>query len=97
MMHLEQQHSELEKENAGLHKNLKDCHILLVASKVDPGEFVLPFQKGLILLFDIQLNMFCLFLVLGERVGEASQESEIQRKEIMVCIYLFSLDIIIIL
>lgn len=38
MMDLEQQHGELEKENAGLHRNLKDCHILLVAAKVDPGE-----------------------------------------------------------
>lgn len=44
MMDLQQQHSELEKENAGLQKNLKDCHILLIAAKVDPGEFVLPFQ-----------------------------------------------------
>lgn len=29
---------------------------------------------------------------MGERVGEAAQENEIQRKEVMVCIYFYSLD-----
>uniref|UniRef100_A0A3Q3WQP3 Uncharacterized protein n=1 Tax=Mola mola TaxID=94237 RepID=A0A3Q3WQP3_MOLML len=33
---LELQFSNLEKENAGLQSNLKDCHVLLVASKIDP-------------------------------------------------------------
>uniref|UniRef100_A0A3Q4BJX9 Uncharacterized protein n=1 Tax=Mola mola TaxID=94237 RepID=A0A3Q4BJX9_MOLML len=38
---LELQFSNLEKENAGLQSNLKDCHVLLVASKIDPlGERV---------------------------------------------------------
>lgn len=90
MMHLEQQHSDLEKENAGLHKDLKDCHILLVAAKVDPGEFLLSFQKGLILLsIEMQLNMFLFVSVLGERVAEAAQENEIQQKKVMVCIFFF--------
>lgn len=42
---LELQFSDLEKENAGLQKNLKDCHALLVAAKIDPGEYVSPFSK----------------------------------------------------
>nr|XP_046228306.1 small kinetochore-associated protein [Scatophagus argus] len=54
---LELQFSDLEKENVGLQKNLKDCHVLLVAAKIDP--------------------------VLGERVGEAAQQNEDQRKEVM--------------
>ncbi|XP_039981473.1 small kinetochore-associated protein [Xiphias gladius] len=54
---LELQFSDLEKENAEFQKNLKDCHVLLVAAKIDP--------------------------VLGERVGEAAQENEDQRKEAM--------------
>ncbi|KAK2855967.1 hypothetical protein Q5P01_004702 [Channa striata] len=54
---LELQFSDLEKENAEVQKNLKDCHILLVAEKIDP--------------------------VLGERVGEAAQQNEEQRKEAM--------------
>ncbi|XP_070705803.1 small kinetochore-associated protein [Pempheris klunzingeri] len=54
---LELQFSELEKENAGVQKNLKDCHVLLVAAKIDP--------------------------VLGERVGEAAQQNEDKRKEVM--------------
>lgn len=62
---LELQFSELEKENAGIQKNLKDCHVLLVANKIDP--------------------------VLGERVGEAAQQNEDQRKEVMVYIFYFSL------
>lgn len=41
---LELQFSELEKKNAGLQKNLKDCHALLVAAKVDPGKYVSPLQ-----------------------------------------------------
>ena len=41
---LELQFSNLEKENVGLQSNLKDCHVLLVASKIDPGEFVPPFS-----------------------------------------------------
>ncbi|KAM7367657.1 hypothetical protein PAMP_013942 [Pampus punctatissimus] len=54
---LELQFNNLEKENAEVQKNLKDCHVLLVASKIDP--------------------------VLGERVGEAAQQNEDQRKEVM--------------
>ncbi|KAM7395104.1 hypothetical protein PAMA_006722 [Pampus argenteus] len=54
---LELQFNNLEKENAAVQKNLKDCHVLLVASKIDP--------------------------VLGERVGEAAQQNEDQRKEVM--------------
>lgn len=45
---LELQLSELEKKNAGLHKNLKDCHAVLVATKVDPGIYVSPFQSVLL-------------------------------------------------
>ncbi|XP_035535178.1 small kinetochore-associated protein [Morone saxatilis] len=33
---LELEFSDLEKENAGVQKNLKDCHVLLVAAKIDP-------------------------------------------------------------
>ncbi|XP_034555679.1 small kinetochore-associated protein [Notolabrus celidotus] len=33
---LELQKSDLEKENTQVQKNLKDCHVLLVASKIDP-------------------------------------------------------------
>ncbi|XP_040919687.1 small kinetochore-associated protein isoform X2 [Toxotes jaculatrix] len=54
---LELQFSDLEKKNAGVEKNLKDCHVLLVGAKIDP--------------------------VLGERVGEAAQQNEDQRKEAM--------------
>ncbi|KAM6991857.1 small kinetochore-associated protein [Tautogolabrus adspersus] len=54
---LELQFSDLEKENSEVQRNLKDCHVLLVAAKIDP--------------------------VLGERVGEAAQQNEDQRKEVM--------------
>ncbi|KAG7222699.1 hypothetical protein INR49_026308 [Caranx melampygus] len=54
---LELQFSDLEKENTEVQKQLKDCHVLLVAAKIDP--------------------------VLGERVGEAAQQNEDQRKEAM--------------
>ncbi|CAJ1078346.1 small kinetochore-associated protein [Xyrichtys novacula] len=39
---LQLQFSGLEKENAEVQKNLKDCHVLLVAAKIDPilGELV---------------------------------------------------------
>ncbi|XP_069578446.1 small kinetochore-associated protein [Brachyistius frenatus] len=39
---LELQYNNLEKENAEVHKNLKDCHVIMVASKIDPvlGETV---------------------------------------------------------
>ncbi|XP_074541705.1 small kinetochore-associated protein [Halichoeres trimaculatus] len=33
---LELQCNDLEKENARVEKNLKDCHVLLVAAKIDP-------------------------------------------------------------
>ncbi|XP_059212453.1 small kinetochore-associated protein [Centropristis striata] len=33
---LELQYREIEKENAEVQKNLKDCHILLVAANIDP-------------------------------------------------------------
>ncbi|CAK6975986.1 small kinetochore-associated protein [Scomber scombrus] len=54
---LELQCNDLEKENAKVQKNLKDCLVLLVAEKIDP--------------------------VSGERVGEAPQQNEDQRKEVM--------------
>ncbi|XP_022625448.1 girdin-like [Seriola dumerili] len=54
---LKLQFSDLEKENAEAQKQLKDCHVLLVAAKIDP--------------------------VLGERVGDAAQQNEDQRKEAM--------------
>lgn len=44
-MELELQFSDLEKENAGVQKNLKDCHALLVTAKIDPGEYVSPFSQ----------------------------------------------------
>ncbi|XP_058469558.1 small kinetochore-associated protein isoform X2 [Solea solea] len=34
---LELEFTDLEKENAQAQKNLKDCHILLVTAKIDPG------------------------------------------------------------
>ncbi|KAF0023780.1 hypothetical protein F2P81_024410 [Scophthalmus maximus] len=37
MAELEMQFGDLEKENAEVQKNLKDCHVLLVAAKMDPG------------------------------------------------------------
>ncbi|XP_020495595.1 small kinetochore-associated protein isoform X1 [Labrus bergylta] len=54
---LELQFYNLEKENSEVQRNLKDCHVLLVAAEIDP--------------------------VLGERVGEAAQQKEDQRKEVM--------------
>ncbi|XP_061668339.1 small kinetochore-associated protein [Syngnathoides biaculeatus] len=40
--HLQQQFSDLEKENSEVQKNLKDCQIILLAAKIDPisGEVV---------------------------------------------------------
>ncbi|XP_061560624.1 small kinetochore-associated protein isoform X1 [Phycodurus eques] len=40
--HLQQQFSDLEKENSEVQKNLKDCQIILVAAKIDPisGELI---------------------------------------------------------
>uniref|UniRef100_H3BW26 Kinetochore localized astrin (SPAG5) binding protein n=1 Tax=Tetraodon nigroviridis TaxID=99883 RepID=H3BW26_TETNG len=52
-----QQCKELKEETAGLQKNLKDCHVLLVTANMDP--------------------------VSGERVGEAAQQKENQRTEVM--------------
>lgn len=40
---LELQFSDLEKENTEVQKNLKDCHVLLVSAKIDPGEYVAQF------------------------------------------------------
>ncbi|KAL6095715.1 uncharacterized protein ACO6RY_09584 [Pungitius sinensis] len=54
---LELQMSGLVKENAEVRKNLKDCHVVLVAANIDP--------------------------VLGERVGEAAQQNNDTRKEVM--------------
>ncbi|KAM8832623.1 small kinetochore-associated protein isoform 2-T2 [Spinachia spinachia] len=54
---LELQFSGLEKENAEIRKNLKDCHVLLVTANIDP--------------------------VLGERVGEAAQQNNDKREEVM--------------
>lgn len=42
---MELQFTDLEKENVGLQKNLKDCHVLLVGAKIDPGEYVSSFSK----------------------------------------------------
>ncbi|XP_029966534.1 small kinetochore-associated protein [Salarias fasciatus] len=44
---LERQFSELEKENVDIKKNLKDCHVLLVAAQIDPvsGETVGETQR----------------------------------------------------
>ncbi|KAG8011397.1 hypothetical protein GBF38_006170, partial [Nibea albiflora] len=36
VVELELQFSDLEKENSGVQKNLRDCHALLVAAKIDP-------------------------------------------------------------
>lgn len=37
---MELQFKDMKEENAGLQKNLKDCHVLLVAAKMDPGKCV---------------------------------------------------------
>lgn len=34
---LEQQYSDLQGTNADIKKRLKDCHVLLVAGNIDPG------------------------------------------------------------
>ncbi|XP_026173798.1 small kinetochore-associated protein isoform X2 [Mastacembelus armatus] len=54
---LELQFSDLQTEKAEVQKKLRDCHVLLVAAKIDP--------------------------VSGERVNEAAQQHEDQRKEAM--------------
>ncbi|KAM9839933.1 small kinetochore-associated protein [Aulostomus maculatus] len=54
---LELQFSDLKKENSEVQESLKNCHLLLVAAKIDP--------------------------VSEERVGEAGQQNEDQRKEVM--------------
>ncbi|XP_003971953.2 small kinetochore-associated protein [Takifugu rubripes] len=54
---LELHFKDMKDENAGLQKNLRDCHVLLVTAKMDP--------------------------VSAERVGEAAQQNEDQRKEVM--------------
>ena len=36
---LEQQFSELEKENTDMKKSLNDCHVALIAAKIDPREY----------------------------------------------------------
>lgn len=38
---MEQQFKDIKEENAGLQKNLKACHVLLVTAKMDPGKCVL--------------------------------------------------------
>lgn len=35
---LEQQLSDTEKQNADVQKSLRECHVLLVAAKIDPGD-----------------------------------------------------------
>ncbi|KAM7395106.1 hypothetical protein PAMA_006722 [Pampus argenteus] len=87
---LELQFNNLEKENAAVQKNLKDCHVLLVASKIDPGEYTSPISKCVIHVLNnsgcylIEMNIISHgSLVLGERVGEAAQQNEDQRKEVM--------------
>ena len=45
---LELQFNDLEKENAEVQKNLKDCLVLLVAAKIDPGEYASPISKCVI-------------------------------------------------
>lgn len=37
---LEQQYSDLEREKTDVQKHLTDCHVLLVAANIDPGEHV---------------------------------------------------------
>lgn len=37
MAQLEQQCSDLQGENGNFQKQLKDCHVLLVAGNIDPG------------------------------------------------------------
>lgn len=37
---MEQQFSDLETKNLELEKNMKDCHILLLDAKIDPGNSV---------------------------------------------------------
>lgn len=34
------QFKDMKEENTGLQKNLKDCHVLLVTAKMDPGEYI---------------------------------------------------------
>ena len=43
---LELQFSDIEKENTDVQRNLKNCHVLLVAANIDPGEYVsFPISK----------------------------------------------------
>ncbi|XP_062324463.1 small kinetochore-associated protein isoform X1 [Osmerus eperlanus] len=57
MAQLEQQCSDLKGENGNFQKELKDCHVLLVAGNIDP--------------------------VLGERIGQTTQQNEDERKEVV--------------
>lgn len=43
MAQKELQFAEVEKENVRSQKELKDLHVVLVAAKIDPGKYVLPF------------------------------------------------------
>lgn len=38
MAELELHFKDMKEENAGLQKNLRDCHVLLVTAKMDPGK-----------------------------------------------------------
>lgn len=96
-MELELQFSDLEKENAGVQKNLKDCHALLVTAKIDPGEYVSPFSQCVFVrlifvsCFLIESNIRSIWLVLGERVGDAARQNEDQRREVMVHIFYYTI------
>lgn len=93
---LELQFSGLEKENAEVRKNLKDCHVLLVAANIDPGSYLQTFFTCFLLqtfsFFLLKMNLLSLsFTVLGERVGEDAQQKNDKRKEVTVCRFYFNL------
>lgn len=82
---MEQQFKEMKEENSSLQKNLKDCHVLLVASKMDPGKCV----STVVMVFCWWLGTTKSFpTVSGERVGEAARQNEDQRKEVMVSTFI---------
>lgn len=90
---LELQYCDLQKEKAEVQKNLKDCHALLITAKIDPGRkntkiyFSVSSVVSVRDLTEIHLS----FLVLGERVGDTARQNESQRKEVMVCLFDFTL------
>lgn len=92
---LELQYCDLQKENAEVQKNLKDCHALLITAKIDPGrkntKIYLSVSVSSVVSVRDLTEIHLSFLVLGERVGDTARQNESQRKEVMVCLFDFTL------